>query len=49
MMRGMFLSTIEIDRAAPIKPKIAPEAPKLIAFRGKKKIVKKLPRIPEMK
>jgi hypothetical protein len=45
----LFLSNINIDSAAPINPKIAPDAPKLIVFRGKRKIVNTLPRIPEMK
>jgi hypothetical protein len=45
----LFLSNINIDNTAPINPKIAPEAPKLIVFRGKKNTVNKLPRKPDMK
>ena len=39
---------IKIEKAAPINPKIAPDAPRLMVFKGKNSIEKKLPLNPDM-
>ena len=48
-MRGVSLSTINNDREAPINPKIAPDAPRLITLKGNKNNENKFPINPEMK
>jgi len=45
----VFRSTISIEKEAPINPKIAPDAPRLITFKGKNNIEKKLPINPDIK
>ncbi len=44
----MSRCTIRIENAAPINPKIAPDAPRLAVYGGKNNIEKKLPTNPDM-